>query len=180
MKKIEWTNILTWIVIPLLAGIFYGAMVEIIVRSCDGSHPLPAVRSDTVFVRDTIIDTVPRLVKSEVVRYVKETPISLHDTIYVSKNEENLYLTDSGEVVVPITLKVYTDDSTYRAVISGYKASLDEIETYRERQVITNTVTHYKVKRWNIGVTGGIGYGLMTRKPDVFVGVGVTYNLLPP
>jgi hypothetical protein len=46
--------------------------------------------------------------------------------------------------------------------------------------VVTNTVTHYKTKRWNLGVTGGLGYGLMTRKPDAFVGVGVTYNLLPP
>jgi len=177
----NWKNVLIWIVIPLLAGVFYGMVFSFIFGGCNGEPPMKTVvTTDTLVFRDTIHDSVPKLVYRNVVRYVKETPISLHDTVYVSKNEENLYLTDSGEVVVPITRKVYTDDSTYRAVISGYKASLDEIETYRERQVITNTVTHYKVKRWNVGVTGGIGYGLMTRKPDVFVGVGVTYNLLPP
>lgn len=181
MSKIDWTNVLTWVLVSFLAAVFYGAVVTVIVRSCDGEPPMKTVvTTDTLVFRDTIHDSVPKLVYQEVVRYVKETPISLHDTVHVSKNEENLYLMDSGEVVVPITRKVYTDDSTYRAVISGYKASLDEIETYRERQVITNTVTHYKVKRWNVGVTGGIGYGLMTRKPDVFVGVGVTYNILPP
>ena len=176
----NWKNVLIWIVIPLLAGVFYGMVFALAFGSCDGEPPMKTVvTTDTLVFRDTIHDSVPKLVYQNVVRYVKETPISLHDTVYMSKNEENVYLTDSGEIVVPITRKVYTDDSTYRAVISGYKASLDEIETYRERRVITNTVTHYKVRRWNVGVTGGIGYGLMTRKPDVFVGVGVTYRLPP-
>ena len=178
MKRIDWTRLLTWLIVPLLAAVFYGAIFFAVFRSCrDVNHPLPPVRSDTVVFRDTVHDTVPRLVCSEVVRYVKETPISLHDTVYVSKNEENLYLTDSGEVVVPITRKVYTDDSTYRAVVSGYKATLDQIDVYRKQTVIINTIT--KDRRWNFGLTGGIGYGLTAHKPDVFVGVGVTYRLPP-
>ena len=179
MKRIDWTRLLTWLIVPLLAAVFYGSIIFAVFRSCcDRNNPLPAVRSDTVFVRDTIIDTVPRLVKSEVVRYVKETPVPLHDTVYMSKNEENVYLTDSGEVIVPISRKVYTDDSTYRAVISGYKATLDQIDVYRQQMVITNTVT--KSRRWNIGFTSGLGYGVTSGKPDLFLGVGVTYNLLPP
>ena len=178
MSKIEWTNVLTWIAILLLAGVFYGMIFALAFGSCGNEPPMKTtVTTDTLVFRDTIRDTVPRLVCSEVVRYVKETPISLHDTVYVSKNEENVYLTDSGEAVVPITQKVYTDDSTYRAVISGYKACLDQIDVYRKQTVITNTVTN--VRRWNIGLTGGIGYGLTTHKPDVFVGVGVTYRLPP-
>lgn len=178
MKRIDWTRLLTWLIVPLLAAVFYGSIIYAVFHSCcDRNNPLPVVRNDTVIVRDTIHDSVPRLVQSEVVRYVKETPISLHDTIYMSKNEENLYLTDSGEVFVPISRKVYTDDSTYRAVVSGYKATLDQIDIYRKQTVITNTVT--KDRRWIFGLTGGIGYGLTTHKPDVFVGVGVTYRLPP-
>lgn len=178
MSKINWTNVLTWIAIPILAIVFYASIIGVILRSCDGESPVQTVvRTDTLIVRDTIYDSVPKLVYQEVVRYVKETPISLHDTIYMSKNEENLYLTDSGEVFVPISRKVYTDDSTYRAVVSGYKATLDQIDIYRKQTVITNTVT--KDRRWIFGLTGGIGYGLTTHKPDVFVGVGVTYRLPP-
>jgi len=179
MKRIDWTRLLTWLIVPLLAAVFYGSIIYAVFRSCrDVNHPLPPVRSDTVVFRDTVHDTVPRLVCSEVVRYVKETPIPLHDTVYMSKNEENVYLTDSGEVIVPISRKVYTDDSTYRAVISGYKATLDQIDVYRQQMVITNTVT--KSRRWSVGLTGGVGYGLLNRKPDLFVGVGVTYNIYPP
>ena len=179
MKHVDWTRLLTWLIVPLLAAVFYGSIFFAVFRSCcDRNTPLPAVRSDTVIVRDTIRDTVPRLVQSEVVRYVKETPISLHDTVYMSKNEENVYLTDSGEIIVPISRKVYTDDSTYRAVVSGYKATLDQIDVYRKQMVITNTVT--KGRRWNVGLTGSVGYGLLNGKTDLFVGVGVTYNLLPP
>ena len=174
----NWKNVLIWIVILLLAGVFYGMVFSFIFGGCNGEPPMKTVvTTDTLVFRDTIHDSVPKLVYQEVVRYVKETPISLHDTILMSKNEENLYLTDSGEVFVPITRKVYTDDSTYRAVVSGYKATLDQIDIYRKQTVITNTVT--KDRRWNFGLTGGIGYGLTTHKPDVFVGVGVTYRLPP-
>lgn len=178
MSKIDWTNVLTWALVPFLAAVFYGAVVTVIVRSCDGEPPMKTVvTTDTLIVRDTIHDSVPKLVYQEVVRYVKETPISLHDTVYMPKNEENVYLTDSGKVIVPISRKVYTDDSTYRAVVSGYKATLDQIDVYRKQTVITNTIT--KDRRWNFGLIGGMGYGLTTHKPDVFVGVGVTYRLPP-
>jgi len=186
MKRIDWTRLLTWLIVPLLAAVFYGSIIYAVFRSCcDRNNPLPAVRSDTIIVRDTIHDSVPKLVYQEVVRYVKETPVKQSPTPTVGcatavpqPPSESVYLTDSGEVIVPISRKVYTDDSTYRAVVSGYKATLDRIDVYRQQMVITNTVT--KSRRWNIGLTGGLGYGLVTGKPDLFLGVGVTYNLLPP
>ena len=176
MKYIDWMKVTTWIVLPLLAAFFYGAIVLSVFRGCwDGNNPLPAVRSDTVFVRDTIRDTVPKVVYSEVVRH-DTVPIVGSGDAAAQPTEGFLAMTDSG-VVVPISRKVYTDDSTYRAVVSGYRACLDEIETYRERQVITKTIT--KTKKWNVGVTGGLGYGLTTGRPDVFVGFGVVYNIPP-
>jgi hypothetical protein len=179
MSKTDWTNVLTWVLVPFVAAVFYGAVVAMLVRGCDNEPPMKTVvTTDTLVMRDTIHDSVPKLVYKNVVRYVKETPISLHDTVYMSKNEENVYLTDSGEVIVPISRKVYTDDSTYRAVVSGYKATLDQIDVYRKQTVITNTVTHRR--RWNVGPTGGLGYGLTTGRPDIFIGIGVTYNILPP
>ena len=82
---------------------------------------------------------------------------------------------DSVEVELPITQKVY-GDSTYRAWVSGYRPSLDSIEVYRKTIAIERTLAQ-KPKRWSIGVTGGYGYGLLHGRPDVFVGVGVSYRL---
>ena len=82
---------------------------------------------------------------------------------------------DSVEVELPITQKVY-GDSTYRAWVSGYRPSLDSIEVYRKTITIERTLVQ-KPKRWSIGVTGGYGYGLLHGRPDVFVGVGVSYRL---
>ncbi len=181
MKRIDWTRLLTWLIVPLLAAVFYGSIIFAVFRSCcDRSQPLPSVRSDTVIVHDTIHDSVPKLVYQEVVRYVKETPIYLHDTVYMPKNAENVYLTDSGEVIVPISRHVYTDDSTYRAVVSGYKATLDQIDVYRRQTVITNTVTQARPSRWSVGIVGGYGYGLGCRAFEPFVGLGVAYRLYPP
>ena len=175
MSKIEWTNVLTWIAILLLAGVFYGMIFALAFGSCGNEPPMKTtVKTDTLVVRDTVHDSVPKLVYQEITKYIKEEPIEWHDT---TKMRDTLYITKEGEVIVPISRKVFTDDSTYRAVVSGYKATLDQIDVYRKQTVITNTVTN--VRRWNIGLTGGIGYGLTTHKPDVFVGVGVTYRLPP-
>ena len=132
------------------------------------------VKSDTVTLWDTIHDSVPKLVYQEIPKYIKEKPIEWHDTVRL---QDTLYITKEGDVVVPISRKVYTDDSTYRAVVSGYKANLDEMDVYRKNTVVTNTIT--KTKRWNIGVMGGLGYGVTSKTPDVFLGVGLVYNITP-
>lgn len=141
---------------------------------CSGEVVPSAVKSDTVIVRDTVRDTVPKPVKSDFVGAIKERPVLLTDTI---KLTDTLYVDSSGLINIPITRKEYTDDSTYRAVVSGYKAKLDEIDVYRKTVYITNTVT--KQKRWNIGLTGGAGYGLTTHKPDIFVGIGISFTIPP-
>lgn len=75
---------------------------------------------------------------------------------------------------VPVTQKEYRD-SDYTAWVSGFMPRLDSIRVYRRTAVVTQTVT--KHRRLNVGLTGGAGYGLLTRKPDVWVGVGATLDL---
>lgn len=47
------------------------------------------------------------------------------------------------------------------------------------KQINTNTIIEKpkKDKRWNVGVGVGTGYGLINKKPDVFVGVSISYKL---
>lgn len=120
------------------------------------------LKTDTVTI--TKIDTVT--VTKPVLKYKYLTKI-ITDT---------LYSTDSVLVPVriPIESKIY-QDSTYRAIVSGYKASLDTIQVYPIHTY--TTITNTKQKRFNIGIQAGVGYGICTKKPDVYVGLGVSYRL---
>ena len=91
---------------------------------------------------------------------------------------DTLYSTDSVlvPVQIPIETKIY-QDTTYRVVVSGYRASLDTIQVYPIHTYTTITNTIIKQKRFNIGVQAGVGYGFFNKKPDIYVGLGVSYRL---
>ena len=80
---------------------------------------------------------------------------------------------DSADVLIPITQKVY-EDSTYRAVISGYNVRLDEMLVFPKREVLT-ICPQAKPKRWSVGVQAG--YGITPAGFQPYLGVGVTCNL---
>lgn len=123
-----------------------------------------SLRTDTVTI--TKIDTVT--ITKPVVQYRYITQV-ITDTLY---NTDSVLV----PVRIPIESKTY-QDNTYRAVVSGYRASLDTIQVFpiHTYTTITNTIT--KQKRFNIGVQAGVGYGIFTKKPDLYVGLGLSYRL---
>lgn len=130
---------------------------------------------DTITVKEVLADTV------YFVRYITKELVPAEDTAGVPGKDSLLLANADGSVSVPITQKVYRD-SDYTAYVSGYLPQLDSLFLYQKTitNTITQTVTVRKQSRFGFGVTGGIGYGLTTRKPDVFVGVGAYYRLWPP
>lgn len=80
---------------------------------------------------------------------------------------------DSAYVEIPITRKTY-EDSTYRAVISGYGVSLDEMQVFPRRETVTIR-SGARQKRWSVGIQ--VGYGITPAGFQPYAGVGVTYNL---
>ena len=87
---------------------------------------------------------------------------------------------DTAWITVPRTQKRY-EDSTYTAWVSGYEAKLDSIHVYRRTVTRALVVPETALKggardwlhgRFGAGIVGGAGYGLTTKRPDVFVGVG--------
>lgn len=123
-----------------------------------------SLKTDTITI--TKIDTVT--VTKPVIQYRYITQV-ITDTLY---NTDSVLV----PVRIPIETKIY-QDTTYRAVVSGYRASLDTIQVYpiHTTTTITNTIT--KKKRFNIGVQAGVGYGVFNKKPDIYVGLGVSYRL---
>lgn len=133
--------------------------------SCPRKQSEKVVIRDTVTVVDTVRDTIP----------VPYREISIRRaTVYLpALVTDSNKVGDSVPVIIPITQKEYKTNE-YKAYISGYKPSLDSIETY------IPTMTVYvrektKLKRWGLGLQ--VGYGFASKSPGFYAGIGVTYNL---
>lgn len=188
---------LTGLLCGLLIGFGYGYT-----RGKDAFVSGSAVRVDTV--RDTVRIMEPSAADS-VVTGVIRVPVVLPTEPTVPKAEIEVFepgrlsevmdghtgnkggseAQETGKIarkdtvwaVVPRTQKRYVD-STYMAWISGYEPRLDSIEVYQKTTVVTKSVEgRGKSKRFNVGLTGGFGYGVFTRKPDMWVGVGCTWRM---
>lgn len=129
------------------------------------------LKTDTLTVTKT--DTVPQYITKTITKPlpVKET-ILRHDTLYNA----------------PLSVKTYEDSITttnnakvqYRATVSGYEQSLDTIEFNVKYPMITNTITNtitnekvitkYKNPKITFNLSVGAGYGIINKKPDIYVG----------
>lgn len=127
------------------------------------------IQTDTIVSYVERVDTVfkPRPVTTEIVRV--DTVRADTVLVYESKRYNVPVRTDSvsGEIDV---------------VASGVDCSVDSVMWRLNIPIrtVTNTITTEKVIKQkthlNWGVTVGAGYGVITRKPDVFVGFGVMYS----
>lgn len=123
--------------------------------------------TDTVVVRDTVRETV--LVPK--VRYLTRV-----DTVLLKVPGDTVEV----PVLVPISRKVYEGED-YRAVVSGFRASLDTLDIFRKTQTLTNTVVQRvevpgKPKRWGIGVSAG--YALTPQGVKPYIGAGISYSFI--
>lgn len=123
--------------------------------------------TDTVVVRDTVRETV--LVPK--VRYLTRV-----DTVLLPVPGDTVEV----PVLVPISRNVYEGED-YRAVVSGFRASLDTLDIFRKTQTVTNTVAQRvevpgKPKRWGIGVSAG--YALTPQGVKPYIGAGISYSFI--
>ena len=120
-------------------------------------------------IRDTIVDTIkvvkPIAVDSVVTRYKWVNVERVKDTTIVNEVSEVVF--DTVMVRLPIESKHY-EGKDYEAWVSGYEPSLDSINVY-------NHTILPKLKRWSIGLQGGVGMTPKGLQP--YVGIGVAYKL---
>ena len=163
---------LVGLIISFVAGYWVGQKVE---RMDIMQH------TDTTYATkyDTIPYYYPVAKDSSVIRYITRNLVgkpqgTLTDTLSVGEPQSTL---DSVSVTIPITQKVYEADS-YRAYVSGYEPSLDSI--FVREKTVRETVTipvKQKQSRFGFGVGIGAGYGIINKKPDIFVGGVVSYRI---
>ena len=74
---------------------------------------------------------------------------------------------------IPITQKKY-ETSEYRAYVSGYEPCLDSIFVFQKTITETVTVRSNGKPKVCFGIAVGPGYGIFSRKADLFAGLAVT------
>ena len=191
MSKKEKDNIVGVMVAVAFAGFCLGAFLA---NHCYHFRGVTKMIADTVVVSDTVRGVMPTEKDEKVVGTVALPLVpsphrdgrdynkpylgggATDETAANGENEGKIGASDTVWATVPRTQKRY-EDSTYTAWVSGYEPRLDSIEVYQKTVTITKRETVSKRNRFNVGLTGGVGYGIFTRKPDVWVGVGCTWRI---
>ena len=154
-----------WIVLALLAA---SIAINVWFWTTE-PEPSVVIERDTVYKDTTIYKPVPvDSHKTRKVVYIR-VPVPKYlpgDTIH-----------DSIEVPVPIYQKRY-ENSLYTAWVSGYRPNLDSIRLYlpEVQTTVTKTIVT-PAPLITFGIQAGGGYGIINRKPDIYVGVGAQLNL---
>lgn len=117
-------------------------------------RPQPT-RTDTIFVTDTQTQ--------EVAQHIKKT---------YEVDSLQIDTTSKPHGMVSYHLLVRTDNYDVDSISLRFNVDYPKII---QTQTITKTVT--KKKHWNYGIQTGIGYGIYNRKPDLYIGLGIQYNI---
>ena len=117
-------------------------------------RPQPT-RTDTIFVTDAQTQ--------EVAQHIKKT---------YEVDSLQIDTTSKPHGMVSYHLLVRTDNYDVDSIALRFNVDYPKIT---QTQTITKTVT--KKKRWNYGIQTGFGYGVYNRKPDLYIGVGIQYNM---
>lgn len=124
------------------------------------------IRIDTIYIDNT--DTAPKVKKEIHIKYVS-VPV-YRDSI----------ITDS--VRLDVVQRVFSDDSTYTAYISGAVVDsfprLDSISITQRNIIIDHEIERIitKKKAITFGLQVGAGIGVIQKKPDIYIGIGAQWN----
>ena len=157
-------------------------LLSMLMGKCSKTEIQTKVETDTVFQER--IDTIH--ITHTVTRYRPQPTRT--DTIFitdaqtqeVAQHIKKTYEVDSLQIdttstphgMVSYHLLVRTDNYDVDSIALRFNVDYPKII---QTQTITKTVT--KKKRWNYGIQTGFGYGIYNRKPDLYIGVGIQYNI---
>ncbi|MDD7454943.1 MAG: hypothetical protein PUK70_01635 [Bacteroidales bacterium] len=121
------------------------------------------MKVDTVIVIDTVVRETP---------VIREISVIRHDTVRIETIRH-----DTVQVAMPVERKVYSEDSLYFAVVSGWKPSLDSLIVYPKTIFVNREkITFHEQRKWLIGISAGPSV-LVTTDGKLHGGLGVTAGL---
>ena len=127
---------------------------------------------------DTVID-VDTFTMIDTVKVPKTILVpSKTDTVYQERIQK--------DTTLQVTRKTYDIDNDSvgaHLVVSGVNPNVDSLSiwakkrSYTVNRTVIKTIPMKDTKRFKIYPTIGIGYGVFSRNPDMYIGIGFTYNL---
>ena len=126
---------------------------------------------------DTVID---------VYTFTKIDTVKVPNTILVPSKTDTIYQEKiQKDTTLQVTRKTYDIDNDSvgaHVVVSGVNPSVDTLSiwskktSYSVNRTVIKTIPMKDTKRFKIYPTVGVGYGVFSRKPDMYIGIGVTYS----
>ena len=127
---------------------------------------------------DTVID---------VDTFTKIDTVKIPNTILVPSKTDTVYQEKiQKDTTLQVTRKTYDIDNDSvgaHVVVSGINPKVDSLSiwskktSYSVNKTIIKTIPMKDTKRFKIYPTIGVGYGVFSRKPDMYIGIGFTYNI---
>ena len=131
--------------------------------------------------RTNTIDTV-----IDVDTFTKIDTVKVPNTILVPSKTDTVYQERiTNDTTLNVTRKTYDIDNDSvgaHVVVSGINPKVDTLSiwskktSYSVNKTIIKTIPMKDTKRFKIYPTIGVGYGVFSRKPDMYIGVGMTYS----
>ena len=127
---------------------------------------------------DTVID---------IDTFTKIDTVKIPHTILVPSKTDTIYQERiTKDTTLQVTRKTYDIDNDSvgaHVVVSGINPMVDTLSiwskktSYSVNKTIIKTIPMKDTKRFKIYPTIGVGYGVFSRKPDMYIGIGFTYSL---
>ena len=138
-------------IVLILIGFFIGWFS----KPTYNDSTIPQVRIDTIYHTDTFIKPIPKKVYT------------------LRVDTDSIFTVDSVRVhvLIPISQKTYSD-SSYKAIVSGYKVSLDSMFIYKKEVVKTIPFIIKSHPKFSFGIQIGYGFG------GGYAGFGGQYNFI--
>lgn len=171
MKK-DTLAFIAFLLFVLSLGIYiFPTLYQVLKKENETFQQEQKVYKDTIWVVDTVKDI--RLIPIK-------TWMLWTDTVLLEKND-TLY-----PEIITLKKKQYNYIDDYIKVdaeVTGYSLGNDTLPSLTFNQVTKNIPTVIekevitKKKKWTYGPSVGIGYGMTSNKPDIYLGFSVAYSL---
>ena len=113
--------------------------------------------------------------------------VKIPHTILVPSKTDTVYQEKiTKDTTLQVTRKTYDIDNDSvgaHVVVSGINPMVDTLSiwakktSYSVNKTIIKTIPMKDTKRFKIYPTVGVGYGVFSRKPDMYIGIGFTYSI---
>lgn len=132
--------------------------------------------------RTNTIDTV-----IDVDSFTSIDTVKVPNTILVPSKTDTVWQERiTKDTTLQVTRKTYDIDNDSvgaHVVVSGVNPMVDTLSiwakktSYSVNKTVIKTIPMKDSKRFKIYPTIGVGYGVFSRKPDMYIGIGFTYSL---